>query len=351
MRILVVHPGAHFSVADVYTGWVEAFREQGHQVQPFNLGDLLTYYDSMFLHTGVKNHQGMEQFKKGMTAEQAVWASVDRMLATIWKFGPQVIFIVSCFFIPNDLLDVFKRRGYKVVILHTESPYEDGKQLERACRVDISLINDPTNLESFRKASRFAEYLPHAYRPDIHKPGPSIPQLENDFCFVGTGYDSRIKFFEAMDFKDLDVFLAGNWTPLTPASKLFGYLAHDKDECLDNEQTVQVYRSSKMGINFYRREIDADDKYASQKGWALGPREVEMAATGLFFLRDPRGESDEVFPMLPSFTSPEDATEKMHWWLAHPEKMAGRAAQAREAIADRTFGNHGKKVLELLEKL
>ena len=40
---------------------------------------------------------------------------------------------------------------------------------------------------------------------------------------------------------------------------------------------------------------------------AMGPREIEMAACRLFFLRDPRPECDEVFPMLPAFDGPEDA--------------------------------------------
>ncbi len=351
MRILVVHPGAQFSVSDVYTGWVEALRGYGQTVQEFNLGELLTFYDSAYLMTGTKSMQGLEQFRKAFTHESAIHASVDRLIGTIWKFGPEVIFMVSGFFIAYELLDVLKRRGYKIVMLHTESPYEDGRQLERAVRCDISLVNDPTNLESFRKASKYAQYMPHAYRPSLHKPGPSVPQLVNDFCFVGTGYQSRIEFFEKMDFGDLDVFLAGNWVPLEETSPIFRYLAHDKDECLDNDQTVQVYRSSECGMNLYRREIDDQDRYATIEGWAMGPREIEMAATGLFFLRDRRPESDEILHMLPAFSDPGEATDLLRWAHANPVKCAELAGKARAAIADRTFANHAKIVLELLEAL
>ena len=83
----------------------------------------------------------------------------------------------------------------------------------------------------------------------------------------------------------------------------------------------------------------------------MGPREVEMAACGLPFVRDPRPESDEVFPMLPSFDGPEDAGEKIRWMLSHEREREKLAIMAREAIADRTFTNSARRLLKLLEDL
>ena len=137
--------------------------------------------------------------------------------------------------------------------------------------------------------------MPHAYRPSLHKPGPVIPGLACDLSFVGTGYWSRADFFEAMDLEGLDVLLAGNWQVLKsrPGSPLHRYLSHDVDQCLTNEETVRVYQSSRAGINFYRREGAADGEAPMLQGVAMGPREVEMAASGCWFLRDPRPEGDE----------------------------------------------------------
>lgn len=362
---MVVHPGAQFSVADCYTGWVEALREHGQTVQEFNLGELLQFYDSCYLITGTKSMQGFEQFKKALSHEQAIEMAASRALGTVLQFAPDVIFIVSGFFMNPRMLDLLRSRGIKIVMLHTESPYEDGVQLERAVRCDISLVNDPTNLDTFKKASKIAEYMPHAYRPSLHHPGPASPELESDFAFVGTGYGSRCDFLEAMDFKDLDVLLAGNWVMLDDVnaasmlgpgggrtgSPLLKYVAHGLDECLDNEQAVEIYRSTKVSINLYRREIDADDKFATQTGWAMGPREVELAACETFFLRDPRPEGDKVLDMLPKFSGPEEASEQLHWWLGRPELAALRARQAREAVAGRTFANHAAKVLKMIDSL
>ena len=52
MRWLVVHPGPHFSVHDLYTGWVEALRGLGEDVYTYNLGDRLSFYDATLVETG-----------------------------------------------------------------------------------------------------------------------------------------------------------------------------------------------------------------------------------------------------------------------------------------------------------
>jgi len=83
-------------------------------------------------------------------------------------------------------------------------------------------------------------------------------------------------------------------------------------------------------------------------GWACGPREVEMAACGTFFLREPRGEGDEVLDMLPTFSSPAEASELVRHWLARPDERQALADKARAAVADRTFDHHEAVLLRLL---
>jgi hypothetical protein len=77
---------------------------------------------------------------------------------------------------------------------------------------------------------------------------------------------------------------------------------------------------------------------------------VELAAAGTFFLRDPRPEGDELFPMLPTFDGPADASEKLRWWLARDAQREKAAAGARAAIAGRTFEANARRLLQLLDK-
>jgi hypothetical protein len=341
VRILVVQPGPDFSVHDVYEGWVEALRKAGHLVNEFRLNNVLAFYDGAFLQAANKGRDS-HKFRKALDVEQAKRMSVDRLCATLYKTHPDVMLVISGFLIPNELLKLARFRGTKVIVAHTESPYEDDRQIEQAPYADLNLINDPTNLERFQAIAPTL-YMPHAYRPGLHKPGRSIPKLRSDFAFVATGFDTRIAFLEAMDLSGVDVCLAGNWQRLRPRSPLRRYVAHGTLECLDNDQTVKIYQSAKVGLNYYRRQEDEP-----HDGWSMGPREVELAACGLFFLRDPRPEGDAVLDMLPTFESPAEASDQLHYWLAHPRLRAERARAAREAIADRTFDANVEQLMQAL---
>lgn len=341
MRWLLAHPGPGFSVHDVYAGWREALDGLGEQTFEFNLDDRLAFYDSAYLI--YDETQGV--FRKACTPEQAIELAMNGLAAALFKLRPQVLLVVSGFFSDTDVFDQARASGTRVVLLCTESPYEDDRQLLLAEHVDLCLLNDPTNIDRFRQITR-AEYIPHAYRPTLHHPDSTPSDL--DLVFVGTGYPSRIEFFEAMDLDGLAVQLGGNWMRLADTdSPLRKHLGHDLDDCLDNEDTAELYRRGRVGLNLYRREAAHPEL---EGGWAMGPREVEMAACELFFLRDPRGEGDDLLPMLPTFQGPQDAAEKLRWWLAHPTErgMVARAARAR--VTGRTFTANATRLLELLGK-
>lgn len=338
MRFLVAHPGPHFSVADVHVGWCEALRELGCQVIEYNLAERLTFYGSVFFEAG----EGA--FRRALTSEQATDLATNGIYSTLYKTQPDVLLVISGFFYPPEVYDRARAAGTKVVIVHTESPYEDKRQLEIAPHADLNLINDPANVEAFKVLAP-TRWLPHAYRPSVHCPGEPKPDLVCDLAFIGTGYPSRVKFFEAMDLDGLDVLLGGNWKDLDEDSPLRPYVGHDPEECLDNADAVDIYRSAQVGINVYRRESEIG--YIGQGG-ACGPREIEMAACGLFFLRDPRPESNDLFPMLPTFTGPQHASELLHDWLGRPALRQTLAAKAREAVVDRTFTSHARHLLRLL---
>jgi spore maturation protein CgeB len=345
LRILVVHPGPRWSVADVHAGWVEALEELGEKVSVYNLDARLTLYDRALVDVG-KTPDGNLQLRKALTHEQAVALATNGILSACYQFWPDVVLVISYLFIPAEILDLLRDRGHKVVLVHTESPYQDDEQIALAAHADLSLVNDPTNLDRFREVTR-AEYAPQAYRPSVHHPGPADPNLAADLAFVGTGFPSRIEFLERMDLDGLDVLLAGNWQLLAADSPLRKWVAHDDQECLDNEQTAAVYRSAKAGLNLYRREAERPELAA---GYSIGPREVEMAATGLFFLRDPRPEGDELLSMLPTFEDPEEASELLRWYLARDDARQFAANEARKVMAGRTFEANAKRLLRLLDR-
>jgi spore maturation protein CgeB len=285
-----------------------------------------------------------------MNDEDALRMAMQGISHAAFTFWPDAVIFVSGFFVTPGLMALLQQRRMKVVLLATESPYQEKMQLERAECSDIVLLNDPVNIEQYRELGAVAEYAPHAYRPSVHYPrtGPVNVDLAADLAFIGTGFQSRIDFFERMNLDGLDVLLGGCW-PGASKSPLRRFMGHDIDDCVDNSEVAEVYRNAKCGINFYRREYDDADADSTAVPWAMGPREVEQAACGLFYLRDPRAEGDSVLDMLPTFSSPEEAGDQIRWWLAHDSEREQAAYKAREAIADRTFTSNAKRLLELLE--
>jgi spore maturation protein CgeB len=341
VKILIVHPGPDFSVSDVYEGYASAFAELGHQVRGFNLNDRLAFYTNL-------NVEGAQ-----LEIDDAISLVNKGLEAKCYELMPDVIVVVSGFFVNQFTWDLWKRRPHRTVCLFTESPYEDDKQqtLVAQAAPDLTVINDPVNLDRYRQGGHRVHYVPHSYRPDVHRSDPTV-EKRYDFGFVGTGYPSRQQFFDRVTWGGLDVALAGHWKGLPDGSPLRRFVVHDIEECFDNEDTARLYQQSRVSANLYRAgqgfgHVEANEPHLAA-GWAVGPREIELAATGTFFLREPRGEGDLLFPSLPTFTEPDEFGHVLRWALSHEDECVEAVAQARAAIADRTFVNHARRILALL---
>ena len=300
-----------------------------------------------------RDEQGLPVVHQALTQEGAFVLAMQGISHALYTFWPDVVVFVSGFFTNAGLLQIIRKRGHKIVMLNTESPYQEDTQIERAQFSDLTLLNDPVNLPLYDEWKIPALYMPHCYRPHVHYPSNrklSVPPI--DLTFIGTAFASRVRFFEALDLAGLDVLISGNdWGKLPESSPLVPYIGTGlvSADCVDNTDAANLYRETKMGINFYRQE--SEDEHVNDVAVAMSPREVEMAAIGLPFLRDPREEGDRVLHMLPTFASPEDASEQLRWWLAHPAERNEIARQARAAVADRTFVNNARRLLQALDNL
>lgn len=356
MRILLVHPGPDFSVADVYRGWEGALRALGNEVKTFNTNDRLSFYGQAHLpdFSVPEDAPGGRPLHKALSSEQAMTMAMQGLSHELYTFWPDVVILVSAFYTSAQVLRVIRARRHKVVIVHTESPYQDDEQLVRAQFADINILNDPANIQDYQDLSPLAYYQPHCYDPSVHFPG--YGSFESDFAFIGTIFKSRKEFFEKF-FSRLNHPTAGGgnyritmggagWdNPYMDGSPLLKYLGHPRGECVDNSVVASLYRVIRSGINFYRRESEGEHV---GEGWAMGPREVEMAACGLPFARDPRGESDEVFPFLPKFSDAYEAADQIGWLLKDEDRRKDLGRRARKAVEDRTFDNAAKRLLRHL---
>lgn len=307
MRILVVHPGAPLSQHDVWQGWVKALRKLGHEIVHYRADDFLLRY------------------RQWPPTERSVLMMQTDFLNFERRAEVDFVLFVGTFFMSPEVLTSMV---HPAVLLHSESPYEDCRQLKLAPHAAANMISDPTNLADYEAAGT-VHLFSAAYDPEIHYPSDEVKDI--DFTFIGTALPSRIAFFGSMNLVGIDACIDGG-----------GWFAQNG---IDNKDAADLYRRTRVGVNFYRREGDTAD------GWAVGPRELEMAACGLFFLRDPRGEGDELFDMLPTFTSPEEAREELNWYLGHASAREERAKLAAEAVKDRTFDCQAVKAMNFIKEI
>lgn len=335
-RAMVVGPIADWSTADVARGWTRGLGEIGVETRFFNLGDRFTYYRSAILH----DEDTRAPVKQMSHAEAGEAASLG-LMASVYRYDPDVVFIVHGTHVWPPLL---RELRCKVVLVLTESPYEDEAQARFAaqCDPDMILINDPVNGSVFEQwAPTF--YIPHAFDPLVHYAGSS--DHKSDACFIGTGFGNRMELFRDTDWDGIDLALGGLWM-FADDSPMRSFLVDDGG-CMDNSVTADWYRGTKVGINTYRKgttgENDTDD------GYAIGPREVELAACQTFFVRESRPESDELFPFLPTYDGPEELGDLVRFWLPREDERRRLGRQARAAIADRSFANHARRALARLD--
>ena len=340
MRALVVAPGPNFSVADVYRGWAEGIASLGVETRLFELDKLLGWYGSAHY----KDASG--EWVRPYNNEEAMHLAAGHIKGECYSWWPDIVVVISGFYMYELLIEIMKDRGHKVVLICTESPYEDDKQLAKAqWGWDAIVLNDPVNIERYREVTDCPVlYGPHCYRPNIHRPGTASHL--SDVAFVGTGYPSRQAFLERVDWTGLDLALAGNWENCSES--LTRRVVHPINECIDNADAVGLYQGALSSFNLYRLETNGGLN-DTPDGWAIGPREVELAATGTWFARQSRPESDELFPMLPTFDSPEELGDLLRWAKTNPDLRQSAAERARATIADRTFPKNAERLLQALD--
>ncbi len=330
-----------YSVADVHNGLVKGLRANGCEVLDFKFDDIVEF----FARCQFKQDNG--RYKKVLSQPGVFEMASEHLTAAIYRFWPDVVILTSGFWIPPTLLHILRARPHHVVAFFTESPYEDGKQLAMSTVVDTVIVNDPTNLQKFQEVNPRSFYFPHSYDPDLHYPGKWPKAC--DVAFVGTGFPSRVEFMEQIDWTGIDLRLGGMWAYNDDDSPLNKHLVTgDPLYCMDNAVTADLYRSAKASFNLYRKEISAG---GTPEGWAMGPREVELAATRTWFAREPRPEGDFLFPMLPTFTEPAELEQLLRWAITHESSVKRAAGKARAAIEDRTFTNTARRLLSLVDTM
>ena len=326
MRILLVHPGAEFSIWDVAQGLRRALVEQGHEIADYYITRRMTYHAAAMELGGADVSQ--EHFPA--IAKQAC---ENVIVEALYHRADLVLLVSGLNFHPIGikLLDLMREPRIPVAIVLTESPYEDPQQAEFCGAHPDAVIF--TNERSTARMFGW-HYLPHAFDPQVHQPGWADPAEACDVLMLATGWPERQELLEQVNWTGIKLRLIGPWPYLPADHALRAYL---DDHCVDNPETPRLYASAKICLNFFRRHPGAE---------SLGPRTYELAACGAFQLSDPRPELSEKFSgSIPVFHSASELEGLIRYYLGRDRERVQLAAEARNLVRGETFASRAEMIM------
>jgi len=346
LSILLVHPGATWATQDVWWGIKEALERAGVKVVHIALDGRLEFA-GRFLDFLYRRHQGR---LSAPCVDDVVYMASAGIVERALRFMPDWVLIIAGGNMHPDGIALLRRARMKVAIILTESPYTFIQEKILAERCNVVFTNERTAVETFRPYCERTYYWQHAIDGDRHL-GPSditdIPSY--DVVFVGTGFIERINLLRAIDWAGIDLGLYGNWVLLGSRNWLRRYV---KGTMIANERAVALYHKAKIGLNLHRTSADykRDTEHFSDAE-SMNPRCYELAAAGCFFITDWRAEIEDVFgDVVPTFRTPEEAEDLIHYYLAHDEEREAIAEQLPRLVEHETFDARITDLLTVLNQ-
>jgi spore maturation protein CgeB len=342
-RIFLIHSGDGFSTADVVTGLHAGLVANGARVTLGRLNDLVQVFSGISEIIAGQNLTADPPDALAMCAAPLVHQAVltgpyDLAIAvTGLKLHPTVAWAL-------------RKLGIPTVLLCTESPYQTLGGPEQiterliAQHYDWVFTNDPAALPLFANPPERVHYLPHAYNPVAHRPGPVIHSLRCDVAFVGTAFPERRALFGGVNWAGIDWQCRGTgWDEALSGENY-------ERQVLDNAAAAALYRSAAITLNHHRTTGNpATGAPSLVCPTTLGPRAYEIAACGGFQLcDDSRPELSAVFgDTVPTYRADDsaDLERQIRHWLANPHARAERAAAQYTAVQGHTWTARAATVL------
>lgn len=353
MKVLLVHPGASWSTADVYDGLSYGLRAKGVDVRPFRLDHRIDA-SGRTLHAMWRQKRRLDPECPKPTAADIFYDAGCRAVTMALREQVDFVLVVSAMYLHPDVLILMKRAGLRTAVLFTESPYDVEREALVARLVDGWWTNERSSVAALREVNPCGGYLPHAWHPAKHTPGPREvdDQVEAfDVVFVGSGFAERLVWFNAIDWTGIRLGLFGTWE-----RNRLKHAVRDavRADIVDNAVASALYRKAKIGLNLYRTSKGPTTRADAHIGHAesLSPRAYELAACGAFHLSEYRAEVAERFgDLVPTFRTPLEAETLIRRWLSDDAGRARVSAELPARVAAASWVDRAGVVLDDMTRL
>ena len=345
MKILVCHPGHSFSTHDVYMGLCEGLRLNGIDVVRFQWGKTLELLGGI-VNAAIKGG-GVPPENGARAMEWASFVASADLVTVALDADVDAVIVVNGLLVPPSRIGALRRFDNPIACIGTEAPYFLKAEQEIAPFYTHWFTNERLCVGAFPNG----HYLPHAYNPATHQPGPKDADKQVDAVFIGGGYPER------------QALLAGQG--VTTRGTLWhldnerGADDHERRQryaegAIPNTETTAWHRSAKVSLNLHRKMayLERGDEIAPGSAESLGPRAYEIPAVGGFeLIDDERPEVRDVFgDSAATFRAWDRASLRraLDYWRTHDDARERQQRAQAQAIAPHHWGNRAKTVLETI---
>ena len=365
-KILVVAPGADFSTKDVGTGLVRALMGMDVQIGAYDLTGRIAkatgFIDYMY-RTARRNDPTIPKPEKQERLNRIFDEAGKDILNMALDNQVDGVLIISCMFVPAQVLWRLKMAGVVTGLVLTEAPYDDARHVALAPLVDIVWTNERTSVPRLREVQPETHYLAAAYDPATH--APQAPYIypgdeevpSHDVVFVGTAFQERVELLAGVDWAALgvDLGLYGNWSDCVgqwrsaARRRLEPYI---RGGLINNRHAANLYRKAKIGLNLYRSSIDFQGLAHIDAAESMNPRAYELAACGCCTISNgmARLEEDEVLGLaVRTFHDADGLAGQVRYLLDNPEAREWCRGIALTNIQPHTFEARARQLMAQFE--
>lgn len=353
MKLLAIHPGASYSTADVFAGYLAGLRAIGVECIEYRTDERLEIADRFtkaLFRQANKSRGADEQIRP--EARHVLWQATSEIVTqALWHKCDAVLWF-SLQYLHPDILVLLRRARVPSVAILTESPYMDSRHAELLPYIDVAFTNERSSVARLRAVNQAEDvfYLPPAYDPLRHHTGtlPTDETVEaHDVVFVGTGFQERLDLLAGVDWSGVNLGLYGTYDLLPSRHPLRKFI---RGGVVSNTKTAALYRRAKIGLNLYRETTEfRRDSPRIQHAESLNPRAVELAACGAFHLSNARAEVAEVFgECVPTFSTSAELESTIRSFLAADDGRRRLAARLPGCVRGWTFRDRAETLVSTL---
>lgn len=152
----------------------------------------------LYVEGGLFNlNQGIIDALGGMVRELVVAGAFEDIVAIAQRENPDIVIVLNGIHgFDDSQLEILRNHGFKTAVWFADDPYFLNKTTGAAPLYDFVFTHELGVVPYYKRLGcQRVYYLPLAANPYIFRPERVDTSYRTDVCFVGTGFENRIQFF------------------------------------------------------------------------------------------------------------------------------------------------------------